>query len=60
MPPPGVLAWDLAIDDQGRLTNRRALNTLTTAGVNIHTEYVAALSATAYVNIGVEYLAYVE
>jgi hypothetical protein len=60
MPPPGVVAWDLAIDDQGRLTNRRSLNTLTTAGVNVHMEFVAALSPTAYVNLGCEYLAYVE
>jgi hypothetical protein len=60
MPPPGIIAWDLAIDDQGRLTNRRALNTLTTAGVNVHLEFVAALSASAYVVLGAEYLAYVE
>jgi hypothetical protein len=60
MPPIGVLIWDLAVDDQGRVTNRRALNTLTTAGVNIHLEMVAALSATAYLVLIAEYLAYVE
>jgi hypothetical protein len=60
LPPPGVIAWDLAIDDQGRVTNRRALNTLTTAGVNVHLEFLVALSGTAYVNLGGEYLAYVE
>jgi hypothetical protein len=60
LPPPGVIAWDLAIDDQGRLTNRRALNTLTTAGVNVHLEFVGALSVTAYMVLIAEYLAYVE
>lgn len=58
--PPGVVIWDLAVDDQGRITNRRALNTLTTAGVNIHLEFPAALSTSAYVVLGAEYLAYVE
>lgn len=60
MPPPGVLIWDFATDQYGRTTNAQALNTLTTAGVEVHLEFSAALSAAAYAVIGVEALTYVE
>ena len=60
LPPVGVLIWDLALDDYGRISNAKALNTLTTAGLNIHLEFTAAQSATAYAVLGVEALTYVE
>jgi hypothetical protein len=50
----------MGLDDYGRITNANALNTLTTAGVNVHLEFGSALSATAYVVVGVEALSYVE
>lgn len=58
--PVGVLAWDLAVDKYGRVTNMEALNTLTTAGVVIHIEFTGAQSASAYVAVGSESLVVVE
>lgn len=58
--PQGVLAWDLAVDEFGRVTNAMAINTLTTASMLVHLEFSAPLSATAYFNLGVEALTYVE
>jgi hypothetical protein len=58
--PQGVLAWDLAMDNYGRITNAFALNLLTTAGVNIHLEFASAQSATAYIVVGTELLVVVE
>lgn len=58
--PQGVLAWDLGLDNYSRISNAAALNTLTTASVLVHLEWTAALSATAYVVLGVEALTYVE
>lgn len=60
LPPQGVIIWDMALDDYGRISNAKALNTLTTAGLNIHLEFTAAQSASAYAVIGVEALTYVE
>lgn len=57
--PPGVLGVDLARDERKNITNARALNTLTTAGVILHTEFTAPLSATAYAVLGTESLVYV-
>lgn len=58
--PVGVLAWDLAMDMYGRITNANALNTLTTAGVNIHLEMSTPFSTTAYIVVGTELLVVVE
>lgn len=58
--PVGVLAWDFAMDMYGRITNAQALNTLTTAGVNIHLEFTGAQSNTAYIVVGTELLVIVE
>lgn len=57
--PAGVLAYDLALDDRQQMTNARALNTLTTAGILLHLEWTGALSATAYAVMGTESLVYV-
>ncbi len=57
--PPGVIAWDLALDEKDNITNRRCLNTLTTAGILVHLEFTAALSSTAYAVLGTESLVYV-
>lgn len=58
--PVGVLAWDLGIDDYGRVSNAGAMNTLTTSGINAHFECNVAVSASAYVVVGVEELVVVE
>lgn len=58
--PVGVLAWDFAMDMYGRVTNAFALNTLTTAGCNVHLEFQSALSSTAYIVVGTELLVVVE
>jgi hypothetical protein len=58
--PVGVIAWDLGTDQYGRVSNAGALNTLTTAGVNIHLEFTAAQSASSYVVVGTELLVIVE
>lgn len=57
--PQGVIAWDLAQDEYGRVTNCDCLNTLTTSAVLVHLEFTGALSAAAYAVLGVEYLSYV-
>ena len=58
--PVGCLAWDFAMDLYGRITNAYALNTLTTAGVNIHLETSVAFSTSAYIVVGTELLVVVE
>lgn len=57
--PAGVLAFDLALDERQQMSNKRALNTLTTAGVLLHIEFTGALSASAYAVMGTESLVYV-
>jgi hypothetical protein len=59
LPPQGVLVFDLAIDERQKITNKRALNTLTTGGIILHLEFSAALSAAAYLVLGTESLVYV-
>ena len=57
--PVGVLAWDLAQDTRGRITNAAALNTLNTSGVQVNLSFTGAQSASAYAVVGVEALTYV-
>jgi hypothetical protein len=59
LPPVGVIIWDLALDNFGRLTNAYALNTLNTSGIIISVTFTVAQSAAAYAMIGVEALTYV-
>lgn len=60
IPPQGVIIWDLAVDNNGRVTNAMALNTLTTASVLVHLEFTGAQSATAIAVLGTEALTFVE
>ena len=57
--PTGVLAWDLALDRRGRITNANALNTLNTSGIQVNLQFTGTLSASAYCVVGVEALTYV-
>lgn len=57
--PQGVFAIDLAVNERGRLTNARALNVLTTAGIQVHMEFSGVQSASTYAVMGVESLVYV-
>lgn len=57
--PAGCLAWDVAITDDGRITNRAAINTLTTSGCLIHLDFTAAQNNGAFIVLGVESLRYV-
>lgn len=57
--PPGVLAFDLAVDERLQMSNKRCLNTLTTAGIQLHIEFTGTNSATAYAVMGLESLVYV-
>jgi hypothetical protein len=60
MLPQGVFAWDLAMDDRGTISNKRALNLLTTAGCQVYFETgTTTLSSTAYAVMGIESLVYV-
>jgi hypothetical protein len=59
MLPQGVLAFDLALDERALMTNARALNTLTTAGIVLHVEWTGTLSSSAYCVMGTESLVYV-
>ena len=56
----GVLAWDMALDDFGRVTNAFALNTMNTSGVQVVLTFTGAQSSSAYAVVGVEALTYVE
>ena len=57
--PVGVLAWDLALDNRGRVTNANALNTLNTSGIQVNLTFTGTLSNSAYCVVGVEALTYV-
>ena len=57
--PVGVLAWDMALDRRGRVTNADALNTLNTSGIQVNISFTGTLSSTAYCVVGVEALTYV-
>lgn len=59
MLPAGVIAIDLALDERGQMTNARALNTLTTAGILAHLEFTGAQSGSSYAVMGTESLVYV-
>lgn len=57
--PAGCLAWDMAVTDDGRITNRATINTLTTSGCLIHLDFTAAQNNGAFVVMGIESLRYV-
>lgn len=57
--PAGVLCWDMATDDFGRLTNAYAINTLTTSGCQVVITFTGTQSSTAYYVLGYEALRYV-
>lgn len=57
--PQGVIGYDLALDTQGQMSNKRALNTLTTAGIQHEFAFTNPLSPTTYVVLGCESLVYV-
>lgn len=59
MLPPGVWAFDLALDERQQFSNKRALNTLTTAGILAHFDSTAPVSSTSYATVGTESLVYV-
>lgn len=59
LPPVGFVVWDMATNFAGEVTNAMALNTLNTAGINIHLEFNTAVSSSAYAVVGVEALMYV-
>lgn len=59
VPPPGVLVWDMMIDERGNRSNKRALNTLTTSGILWKLTFSSPTSSTAYAVLGVESLVYV-
>jgi hypothetical protein len=57
--PAGVFALDLALDERGQMSNKRALNVLTTSGCQVHMEFTGTQSVSAYAVLGVESLVYV-
>lgn len=56
--PVGVWLWDMALDQDGRISNAWALNLYTT-DVTYHFNFGSTLSSTAYVVVGTEYLSYI-
>ncbi len=57
--PEGVLAWDLAHDKAGRVTNRLAANTFVTQGVQTTVTFNTPMSSSGmcYVSIlGLQYI----
>lgn len=61
IPLKGLLIWDFALNDEGNITNQRALNTFTTDVTMILT-FINSFTPTAgfYCVVGVEYLARVK
>lgn len=57
--PDGVLAWDMATGDDGRVSNKDVINTLTTSGCQVVITFTGAQSATSYYVLGYEALRYV-
>lgn len=57
--PAGVVCLDMALDERGLITNKRVLNTLTTAGIQAVIQFTGAQSATSYAVLGLESLVYV-
>lgn len=57
--PDGVLVWDMATTDDGRVTNKDCINTLTTSGCQVVITFSSAPSASAYYVLGYEALRYV-
>ena len=57
--PDGVLVWDMAITDDGLITNSMVLNTLTTSGCILHIDFTAQTNAGAYGILLIEALRYV-
>lgn len=60
LPAEGVVVQDLAIDEAGRITNKDLLNTMNTSGVQAYVQSNSTFSASAYVEVLVEALTYVE
>ena len=57
LPPQGTVVWDMiASRPTEKLTNARALNTLTNANVHVHLEMSPAPGANAYAVVGTELL----
>lgn len=57
LPPQGTIYWDLAASrSTDKITNARAINTLTNANVHIHMENSSAPSASTYAEVIVELL----
>lgn len=59
LPPEGTILWDMAITDDGLITNSMALNTLTTSGCTVHIDFTGTQSNTAYCFMFIEALRYV-
>lgn len=57
--PEGVLGWDMAITDDGLITNAMCLNTLTTSGCTVHIDFTGSQSSSAYCTMLIEALRYV-
>lgn len=55
----GVLCWDFALTQDGRLTNARAVNTYTTSSCILNLTFTSALSNSAYLVLGTEGLRYI-
>ena len=57
LPPQGTMVWDLAASrSSDKITNSRALNTLTNANVHLHIENSSAPSAGTYAEVFTELL----
>lgn len=57
--PQGVIGMDFAIDENAHFSNKRAMNTLNTAGIEWIITFTSPVSSTAYAVLGTESLVYV-
>ena len=59
LPGQGIFIWDMAQGEHGRISNRYALNTMNTSGIQIQLTFTGTQSSSAYAVIGTEALTYV-
>lgn len=55
----GTIAWDLAQDKKGNITNQYALNTYNTSGIYAHLDFTGTQTAACYATVLVEALQWV-
>jgi hypothetical protein len=60
LPTKGTLIWDLAQQKNGKISNRGAMNTMNTSGIQVQLTFSGTQSSSAYAVVSVEAITYVQ